>query len=203
MLGTGVLAWGKVLGCHQARGTPAEPHSRSLPPLAPAQFRSSQTPPRLGLPPSVVPPLTLATASSEPVRSATPGLNTRPPSHTPPELRRQRHSTPAPARPGGGEKPGDCRAPYDGSFKEQPPPPRSRPPPRAPPASLLGGSSDQAGVGGQARVERAQGRGDPSPFRPRGNRVHPIAIQCRRRAASQGKGGRNHRGPPPQPQKAL
>lgn len=201
MLGTGALAWGKVLGCHQARAH-LQSHVPDCCPQAPAQFRSSQTPPRLGLPPPAVPPLTLATASSEPMRSATP-QNTRPPYHTPPELRRQRLPTPARAPPGGGEKHGDCRAPYDGSFKEQPPPPRSRPPPHTRQQVYRGGSGDQAGVGGQARVERAQGRGDPSPVRPRGNRVRPIAVQCRSRAASQGKGGRNHIGPPPQPQKAL
>lgn len=93
-------------------------------------------PPMLGLPPPSFLPLTLAAASSGQVGAAASPHSARPPA--------------AVLAPGGpfspwrrGEAQG-CRAPSDGSFKEQPPPPPSQPPPHSQ-SSLRGGSGDRAG----------------------------------------------------------
>lgn len=73
-------AWDKVVGCNKARGMAAEAVSNRCP-HAPARLCSSWPPPMLGLPPPSFPPLTLAVASSGPVKSVMP-QNTWLPSHT-------------------------------------------------------------------------------------------------------------------------
>lgn len=163
--GTGALVWDKVVGCNKARGTAAE-HVSDRCPHAPAQLCSSWPPPMLGLPPPFFPPLTLAVASSGPVKSVMPE-NTWLPSHS-----LTKHSgssaspTLAPSHPGEGEKPRGLRASSDGSFKEQPPPPPSQPPPHTrcqvygvgQADRVTGQAAGMAGDDGPAVVERAQGR---------------------------------------------
>lgn len=157
----GTRLWGVI-----KQGAQLLRHVSDRSPQAPAQLCSSWPPPMLGLPPPSFPPLTLAVASSGPVKSVMPE-NTWLPSHS-----LTKHSgssaspTLAPAHPGEGEKPRGLRAPSDGAFKEQPPPPPSQPPPHTRCQVYRVGQADRvtgqaagmAGDDGPAGVERAQGR---------------------------------------------
>lgn len=106
---------------------------------------------------------------------------TRLPCHTPPELRRQCLSTPAPPALEEGRSLGTVGHPLTAPLRSSP---RLHQAGRRPTRHQVYGVdrvTRQAAwvsrVGGLARVERAQGRGDPSPVRPQGNRVRPTAVQ--------------------------
>lgn len=194
----GARPWGAL---EQGAQLPRHVPDRS--PQAPAQFRSSQTRPRLGLPPPAVPPLTLATASSEPVRSAMP-QNTG----CLPTLHQNSGGSASPPQrqlaPEKGRSLGTAGHPLTAPLRSSP---RLHQAGRRPTRRQVYGAdrvtrqaARASGVGGRARVERAQGRGDPSPVRPQGNRAGPTAVRSRSRTASQGEGGRSPSPPrPPAP----